>query len=253
MTEQVHDDAGNEGADDKTNEIQKQIEAAVAKATEGLAAKNSELLGELKTERAARRDAEGKLDGVDIEAVKKMVADSEAAKLEQQKKEGKWDEILAKRDEAHAAKFGDMEAKLSARAEKTEGFAQKVLIDAQLSTALAQANIAPHFLKAVTSMVRAAISVRADDDAYFVPYVDVEGTELSVADYVKVWAEGDEGKHFVLAPTSGGGGMTGKPGAGKAGQVNPWKKETRNLTQQGQILKSDPQLAARLKREAGVA
>ncbi len=35
-------------------------------------------------------------------------------------------------------------------------------------------------------------------------------------------------------------------------EVNPWKKETFNLTLQGQIVKSDPEKAARLKAEAGI-
>jgi len=42
---------------------------------------------------------------------------------------------------------------------------------------------------------------------------------------------------------------TGKP---PRAQENPWKKETFNLTKQGEILRNDPDSAARLKAEAGV-
>ncbi len=42
---------------------------------------------------------------------------------------------------------------------------------------------------------------------------------------------------------------TGKP---PQAQENPWKKETFNLTKQGELLRKDPDLAARLKAEAGV-
>lgn len=41
------------------------------------------------------------------------------------------------------------------------------------------------------------------------------------------------------------------PGEGDSGK-NPWKKETRNLTEQGRITREDPALAARLKKEAGL-
>ena len=43
-------------------------------------------------------------------------------------------------------------------------------------------------------------------------------------------------------------------GTGKPPQTpeNPWKKETWNLTKQGEITKKDPDLAAKLKAEAGV-
>ena len=42
---------------------------------------------------------------------------------------------------------------------------------------------------------------------------------------------------------------TGKP---PQTQENPWKKETFNLTKQGELLRKDPDSAARLKAEAGV-
>ena len=43
-------------------------------------------------------------------------------------------------------------------------------------------------------------------------------------------------------------------GAGKPPQTpeNPWKKETWNLTKQGEITKKDPDLAAKLRAQAGV-
>lgn len=47
------------------------------------------------------------------------------------------------------------------------------------------------------------------------------------------------------------GSGTNPPGAGGA-EVNPWKKDTFNLTQQAKILRENPALAARLKAEAGV-
>lgn len=42
---------------------------------------------------------------------------------------------------------------------------------------------------------------------------------------------------------------TGKP---PQTQENPWKKETWNLTKQGEITKKDPDLAAKLRAQAGV-
>ena len=47
------------------------------------------------------------------------------------------------------------------------------------------------------------------------------------------------------------GGGTNPPGAGDP-EVNPWKKETWNLTLQGKILREDPAKATRMKAEAGV-
>lgn len=253
MVDQINNDDADTGSENDTPDIQAQIDAAVKKATEGLSAKNAELLGEVKKERTARREVEAKLDGVDLEAVKKFISGAEQAELEQKKKDGKWDEILSARDEAHAAKLSAIESSLTERATRAEEFAKGVLIDGQLAQALAQANIAPHYAKAATALVKGQIQVRSDDDSYLVPFVDVDGSEMSVTDFVRVWAESEEGKYFVQAPTNGGGGMNGKPGQGGSKGVNPWKRETRNLTEQGRIVKTDPQLAARLKKEAGVA
>jgi len=47
------------------------------------------------------------------------------------------------------------------------------------------------------------------------------------------------------------GSGTNPPGAGNP-EVNPWKPETFNLTQQGKILKEDPAKATRMKAEAGI-
>lgn len=83
-------------------------------------------------------------------------------------------------------------------------------------------------------------------------FVGDEYKQISVADYIaKINEDEDNSHHFRARGGSGSGTSTGSTGGGKV-TVNPWRKETRNLTQQGQILKSDPGLAARLKAEAGV-
>lgn len=58
----------------------------------------------------------------------------------------------------------------------------------------------------------------------------------------------------LFEPSNGTGGKGNQGGAGGAGgNVNPWKKETFNLTAQGQIFKTNPDLAKRYMAEAGVA
>jgi len=58
-----------------------------------------------------------------------------------------------------------------------------------------------------------------------------------------------EKPHLVKASGAGGSGYRGGNGAGGA-QVNPWKKETRNLTEQARLSRENPQLAANLKAQA---
>jgi hypothetical protein len=40
--------------------------------------------------------------------------------------------------------------------------------------------------------------------------------DKALSDFVKEWAAGDEGKHFVQAPANSGGGATGGNGGGAA-------------------------------------
>jgi hypothetical protein len=83
-------------------------------------------------------------------------------------------------------------------------------------------------------------------------YFGDEYKQVSVSEYInQINEDTDNAHHFK--PKGGSGSGTGA-GTGNGGKVtvNPWKKETRNLTQQGQILRTNPELAARLKAEAGV-
>ena len=61
----------------------------------------------------------------------------------------------------------------------------------------------------------------------------------------------DEGKKKHWWPQPSGGGAGGNEGNGQV-KDNPWKKETFNLTRQGEITRRDPDLAKRLKAQAGI-
>lgn len=60
-------------------------------------------------------------------------------------------------------------------------------------------------------------------------------------------------QHKYLVKESSGGGAGGSGGGGGAdGNVNPWKKETFNITAQMQMSRKEPEKAARMKAAAGV-
>jgi hypothetical protein len=61
-----------------------------------------------------------------------------------------------------------------------------------------------------------------------------------------------EAPHLFESNSGGGasGNATGAASRSHSLQKNPFKKETRNLTEQMRLLKSDPNLAARLKAAA---
>lgn len=68
---------------------------------------------------------------------------------------------------------------------------------------------------------------------------------------VRAFLNTDFGKKFLKNLSSGGGaGTNGNGGSGKS-VVNPWKKETLNLTEQARLLREDPELAKQMKAAAG--
>ena len=78
--------------------------------------------------------------------------------------------------------------------------------------------------------------------------VKLDGEKLlGLDDQLKAIQQSDP---YLFGETKIGDG-TNPPGAGNP-EVNPWKKETFNLTLQGKILREDPAKATRMKAEAGV-
>lgn len=78
--------------------------------------------------------------------------------------------------------------------------------------------------------------------------VDSEGRTVKAA--LDAYLETNMGKRFVVMNMTGGGAEGGSKNNIPANIVNPWKKETFNLTKQAEILKENPQLAAQLKAQA---
>jgi len=79
--------------------------------------------------------------------------------------------------------------------------------------------------------------------------VKLDGEQLlGLDDQIKALQQSDS---YLFGDSGKVGGGTNPPGAGNP-EVNPWKKETWNLTMQGKILLEDPAKATRMKAEAGV-
>ncbi len=79
--------------------------------------------------------------------------------------------------------------------------------------------------------------------------VKLDGDKLlGLDDQLKAIQQSDP---YLFGESGKVGSGTNPPGAGNP-EVNPWKKETWNLTMQGKILMEDPAKATRMKAEAGV-
>jgi len=174
--------------------VQDMIDAAV----EPLAAKNKELLGEVKK---AKKGQE--IDPAEFAALE-TERDGLAAKLKEADKALKVATTAA--ETANAALQGE------------QGFNHGLLVDNGLMSALTENGVKdPALLKAAAALLKASNKIE----------VVVDGTartakvgDKSLADFAKAWAGSDEGKAFVAAPGNGGGGAPGSTG-GQGGTSNP--------------------------------
>jgi len=201
------------------------------KAFAALTTKNAELLDELKKVRAKQREFE-------------------AAEADRQK-------ALADAEEEKARKSKDFETiekgyqtklqKAEAEAFTFKARYESLVIDRGLDDALDAAKVNPALKKAALALIKAEHGVEMSEDGK----ASIEGKPLT--DFIAGWAKSDTGKAFISSGSSGGGAGGGGNGGGGGDTPNPWKKgEHFNLTKQGQLVLTNPELAKRMKAEAGV-
>lgn len=171
-----------------TTELDEAVKAAVEEATQGLVKKNQELIAELREAKKGRQ-----IDPSEIEKLE--------SKIEQLTND------LTVAQKASKTVAGDAE-KFKKQLEAEAAFTQKLLVDNGLTSELVKANVAPHFLPAVKAMLASQVAVMADGDSRKAMIGD---KELSA--FVAEWANGDDGKHYVLQQQNTGGGARGSAGA----------------------------------------
>lgn len=112
-------------------DIQKMIDAAVATATQGLKAKNDELLGSLRT----LKDKAKEFEGVDVEQLKAMKARLDQDEDTRLIAEGKTQEVIGKYTERmraeHQNQLNALQEQIKAEAERAETYKGAVL-DSQI-------------------------------------------------------------------------------------------------------------------------
>lgn len=165
-------------------EVKAAIAEAVAAEVSGLKAKNAELIQLNKKLRA-----QSEIKPEDLEAVEK-----ERDELRDQLKE-------AKRTAEKATKELDLATK---RAQEIDAQFSRTLSDSALTDVLTKAGVTnPVHLKAAKAMLAAAVQVAEENGTRV-----VKAGDKALADFVSEWAAGEEGKHFIAAPSVSGSGAS---------------------------------------------
>jgi hypothetical protein len=137
--------------------------------------------------------------------------------------------------------------------EKEREFSQKNLVQSVITKALTEANIKPALMDAATLLLERRIEIIEEES-------EESGEEVrrvlmrpeyggeDPAKFIQTWVQTDAGKEFVI-PASGTGASGGN--RHRTTEINPWAKETWNLTEQGRMVRQDRAKAERLAKAAG--
>ena len=174
--------------------------------------------------------------------------------------EGQWDALKLKLNETNATALGELTTLKDGEISTLRGALDKSLIDNVSLKAIEKEEGNSFFL--LPHMKNQTKTFQKEDGNFDVQVIDKEGnqrfgddetTPFTVADLV---AEMKANEAFAPAfpnANAGGGGNANAGGGGGSGGVNPWKKDTRNVTQQAKLNKDNPALAAQMKKAAGVS
>lgn len=187
--------------DTDTDEGKAALQKLIEDATKGLAAKRDELLGDQKKLKDSMKAVQAQLD--------KLAEEKEAAEAAAAAKSGDFEKIKASLETKAKKENEELKTKL----ERSTGLLNQTLLDKGLAEALIKANVATQHLPAVKALIKTTAKAEiVDKDGEAVATFDGKPIE----EFVSTWAQGELGKHYIAAPSNGGGGANGSNGGGKA-------------------------------------
>jgi hypothetical protein len=188
-----------------------------------------------------------RFEGIDPDAVRQLAAEKARLEEEQRLKDGKFQEVLADKLKVARAEFAPVVAERDALTGKLSA----LLIDQAVVTEATKRGLRPTAIPDATARARVTFKLVAGVPQAFdgdVARYGRDGTSLmTLAEWVAALVS--DAPHLFEANAGGGAAGSGSRGAG-SGVVNPFRKETWNLTEQTKLLMRDPGLAARLQASA---
>lgn len=201
-----------------------------------------------------------KFDGIDPEQIKQILEDKKASEQKKLEEKGEFEKLRQQMKEQFDKDLQaerERQAALEADKKALEYELNNTMVENQVTAAAAAAKAIN--TKVVEMIAKQSLKVKVEDGRKIVEVVDAKGDvrfdirtgkPLTVTQLLEEMKQSEEYAHlFAGAKVGGGSGSTTFNGQRIE---NPWKKETLNLTMQGKIVRDNPELAKRLKAEAGV-
>jgi len=195
-----------------------------------------------------------RFEGIDPEQVRKLAEEKQRLEEAQQIKSGEVDKVVENRLKTAKTEWDKQFAAVTSERDSLNTRLTAIQIDQGVITVATKRGLRPTAIPDITARARTVFrlvdgaprayeadgqTVRVGKDG-ITPMTLDEWVEQQVAD----------APHLFESNAGGGAASNGSGGVGNKSVKNPFRKETWNLTEQMKLMKSDPQLAARLKAAA---
>lgn len=197
-----------------------------------------------------------RFEGIDPDQVRKLAEEKQRLEETQQIKSGEVDKVVESRLKNARAEWEKQFNAVASERDSLNGRLTAIQIDQGVITVATKKGLRPTAIPDITARARSVFrlvegaprayeadgqTVRVGKDGITPMNLD-EWVDLQVAD----------APHLFESNAGGGaaGNGSGGVGGGNRSVKNPFRKDTWNLTEQMKLLKTDPQLAARLKAAA---
>jgi hypothetical protein len=205
-----------------------------------------------------RDELKQRFEGIDPEAVRQLAAEKQRLEEERQLKAGEVEKVIEARSKALKADLDKQLAGVVAERDALNARLAAVQIDQAAVAAATKRGLRSTALADLTARARGVFKLANGLPTAF----EADGSTVRTGKdgispmTLEEWVDAlvSDAPH-LFEPNAGGGGPGGLPhGAGGAGMrgigKNPFRRDSWNLTEQMQLQKTDPQLAARLKAAA---
>ena len=199
-------------------------------------------------------DLKKRFEGIDPEEVRRVAEEKKRLEEERQLKAGEVDKVIESRVKGLKSDWEKQVATLTSEREALNARLTAIQIDQGVITAATKRGLRPTAITDITSRARSVFKLvngapRAfEADGQTVRYGRDGVTPMSLEEWVD--AQVSDAPHLFESNAGSGAASNGSGGAGNRSVRNPFRKESWNLTEQMKLMKSDPQLAARLRAAA---
>jgi hypothetical protein len=195
-----------------------------------------------------------RFEGIDPEQVRKLAEEKQRLEEAQQIKSGEVDKVVENRLKTAKTEWDKQFSAVTSERDSLNARLTAIQIDQGVITVATKRGLRPTAIPDITARARTVFrlvdgaprayeadgqTVRVGKDG-ITPMTLDEWVEQQVAD----------APHLFESNAGSGAVGNGSGGVGNKSVKNPFRKETWNLTEQMKLMKSDPQLAARLKAAA---